>query len=72
LYSLPNIIRVVKSRRMRSVGHVARMGERRGVHRVSTGNSERNRPLGRPRSRWEDSVKMGLQEMCGGAWTGLI
>jgi len=57
---------------MRSVGHVARMGERRGVYRVLMGNPEGNRPLGRPRSRWEDSIKMGLQEMCGGAWTGLI
>jgi len=57
---------------MRSVEHVARMGERRGVYRVSMGNPEGKRPLGRLRSRWEDNIKMGLQEMCGEAWTGLI
>ena len=52
LYSLPNILRVVKSRRMRWVGHVARMGEGRGVHRVLIGKPEGKRPLGRPRRRW--------------------
>ena len=62
LYSLPNIVRVVKSRRMRWAGHVARMGEDRGVHRVLVGK----RPLGRPRRRWEDNIKMGLQEVVGG------
>ena len=49
LYSLPNIVRVVKSRRMRWTGHVARMGEGRGVHRVLLGKPEGKRPLGRPR-----------------------
>jgi hypothetical protein len=51
LYSLPNIVRVVKSRRMRWAGHVARMGEGRGVHRVMVGKPEGKRPLGRPRRR---------------------
>jgi hypothetical protein len=63
LYSLPNIVRVIKSRRMRWAGHVARMGEDRGVHRVLVGKLEGNRPLGRPRRRWEDNIKMDLQEV---------
>ena len=66
LYSLPNIVRVVKSRRMRWAGHVARMGEDRGVHRVLLGKPEGKRPLGRPRRRWEDNIKMDLQEVGGG------
>jgi len=65
LYSLPNIVRVVKSRRMRWAEHVARMGEGRGVHRVLVGKPEGNRPLGRPRRRWED-IKMDLREVGGG------
>jgi len=63
LYSLPNIMRVVKSRRMRWAGHVARMGEDRDVHRVLVGKPEGKRPLGRPRRRWEDNIKMDLQEV---------
>jgi hypothetical protein len=70
LYSLLNIVRVVKSRRMRWVGHVARMGEDRGVHRVLVGKPEGKRPLGRPRHRWEDNIKMDLQEV-GGDWMEL-
>jgi hypothetical protein len=66
LYSLPNIVRVVKSRRMRWAGHVARMVEGRGVHRVLVGKPEGKRPLGRPRRRWEDTIKMGLQDVGGG------
>ena len=66
LYSLPNIVRVVKSTRMRWAGHVARMGEDRRVHRVLVGKPEGKRPLGRPRRRWEDSMKMDLQEVEGG------
>ena len=66
LYSLPNIVRVVKSRRMRWAGHVARMGEGRGVHRVLVGKPEGKRPLGRPRRRWEGYIKMDLQEVRGG------
>jgi len=63
LYSLPNIVRVVKSRRMRGAGHVARMGEGRGVHRVLVGKPEGKRPMGRPRPRWEDNSKIDLQEV---------
>ena len=65
LYSLPNIVRVLKSRRMRWAGHVARMGEGRGVHRVLVGKPEGKRPLGRPRRRWEDNIKMDLREVGG-------
>ena len=57
------IVLVVKSRRMRWAGHVARMGEERGVHRVLVGKHEGKRPLGRPRRRWEDNIKMDLQEV---------
>jgi hypothetical protein len=67
-------VRVVKSRRMRWAGHVARMGEGRGVHRVSVGKPEGRRPLGRPRHRWEDNIKMNLQEVggvVGTGWSGL-
>jgi hypothetical protein len=66
LYSLPNIVWVVKSRRIRWTGHVARMGEERGVHRVFVGKPEGKRPLGRPRCRWEDNIKLDLQEDGGG------
>ena len=66
LYSLPNIVRVVKSSRMRWAGHVARMGQGRGVHGVLVGKPEGKRPLGRPRRRWEDNIKMDLQEVGGG------
>ena len=67
LYCSPNIVRVVKSRRIRWAGHVARMGEGRGVYRVLVGKPEGKRPLGRPRRRWEDNIKMDFQEMgCGG------
>ena len=67
LYSSPNIMRVIKSRRIRWSGHVARMGKGRGVYRVLVGKPEGNRPLGRPRRRWEDNIKMDLQEVgCGG------
>jgi hypothetical protein len=63
----PIIFRVIKSRRTEWVGHVARMGERRGVDRVLVGKPEGKRPLGRPRLRWEDNIKMDIQkEVCGG------
>jgi len=67
LYCSPNIVRVIKSRRMRWAGHVARMGEGRGVYRILVRKTEGKRPLGRPRCRWEDNIKMDLQEVgCGG------
>jgi hypothetical protein len=67
LYSLPDIIRQIKSRRMGWAGHVARMGEGRNVYRVLVGKLEGKRPLGRPRRRWEDGIKMDLEETgCGG------
>jgi len=67
LYCSPNIVRVIKSRGMSWAGHVAHMGERRGVHKVLVGKPEGKRPLGRPRRRWEDNMKMDLQEVgCGG------
>ena len=84
LYSSPNIVQVIKLRRMRWAGHVARMGERRGMHRVLVGKPEVKRPLGRPRRRWEDNIMMDLQEVgCGGMdwmelaqdsdrWRGLV
>jgi hypothetical protein len=71
LYSSPNIIWVIKSRRLRSEGHVARMGEGRGAYRILVGRPE-GRSLGRPRGRWEDNIKMDFQEVGWGAWTGLI
>ena len=71
--SSPNIVRVIKSRRMRWAGHVARMGEEREVYRVLVGKPEGRRPLGRPRRRWVDNIKMDLQEVgCGYmVWIGL-
>jgi hypothetical protein len=63
LYSSPNVVRVIKSRRMRWAGHVARIGEGRGVYRVLGGRPEGKRPLGRPRYRWEDNIKMDLREI---------
>jgi hypothetical protein len=63
LYSSLNIVTVIKSRRMRWAGHVARRGEGRGVYRVLVGRPEGTRPLGRPRRRWEDNIKMDLREI---------
>jgi hypothetical protein len=72
LYSVPNIVRVIKSR-LRCAGHVARMGEGRGVYRVLVGKPGGKRPLGKPRRRWEDNVRMDLQEVGRGRedWIGL-
>jgi hypothetical protein len=67
LYSSPNIIRVIKSRRMRWAGHVGRIGEGRGVYRVLVGRPEGERPLRRPRFRWKDNIKMDRREIIDGA-----
>jgi hypothetical protein len=61
LYSSPNIIRMIKSRRMRWAGHVARMGETRNAYRILAGKREGKRPLGRPRRGWVDSIKIVLK-----------
>ena len=71
LYCPPNIVRVIKSRQMRCTGHVAHMEQIRGVSKILVGKPERQgekeRPLGRPRRRWNDNIKMDLQEVgCGG------
>jgi hypothetical protein len=73
LYCSPNIVRVKTPRRMRCTGHAARLGEQRGVYRVLVGKSEGKRPLGRPRLRWQDNMRIDLQEVgCGGMdWIGL-
>ena len=63
LYCSPNVVRVIKLRRMKWAGHVACMSEGRGVYRILVGRPGGNRPLGRPRRRWEDNFKMDLQEM---------
>jgi hypothetical protein len=72
VYSLPNIVRVVKSRRMKWAGHVARMGEDRGVHRVLVGKPEGKMPWGGSRRSWKDNIKMDFQEVGGGHgdWRG--
>jgi len=73
LYCSPNIVRVIKSIRMRWTGHVARMGEDRVVYRVLVGKPEGRRPLGRPRCRWVYNIRMDLKEVgCGYMdWIGL-
>jgi hypothetical protein len=71
IYSSPNIVRVIKSRRMRWAGHVARMGEERGVYKVLVGKPEGNRPLGRPRHRWEDNLGWIFRKWDVGIWTEL-
>jgi hypothetical protein len=63
VYSSPNIVRVIKSRRMKWAGHVARMGEGRSVYRVLVGRPKDKRPLGRPKGRWKDNIKMSLREI---------
>jgi hypothetical protein len=74
LYSSPSIIRVIKSRRMRWVGHVARMGEKRNAYRLLVGKPEGKRSLGRPRRRWVDNIRMDLGEVGWGDvdWIGLV
>jgi hypothetical protein len=68
LYSSPSIIRMIKPRRMRWAGNVARMEENRNAYRILVGNPERKRPLGRPRRRWVDNIKMDLREI---GWDGM-
>jgi hypothetical protein len=70
LYSSPDIIRQVKSRRMWWAGHVARMGEERKLYKVLVGRPEGKIPLGRPRRRWEDGIRMDLREIGLGVWIG--
>jgi len=70
LYCSSSIVQVIKSRRMIWAGHVALMGERRGVCRVLVGKPEGKRPLGRPRRRGEDNIKIGIQEVGCGVRTG--
>jgi hypothetical protein len=74
LYSSPSIIRIIKSRRMKWAGHVARMGEKRNVYRLLVGKPEGRRPLGRPRRRWIDNIKMDLLEIGLSVvdWIGLV
>ena len=70
VYCSPNIVRVIKSRRIRWAGHVDRMGERRGVYRVLVGKLQKKRALARPRRRWVDNIKIDLQEVGCGVWNG--
>jgi hypothetical protein len=72
-YSSPSIIRIIKSRRLRMVGHVARMGEKRNVYRLLVGKPEGKRPLGRPSHRWLDNIRVDLGEVGWGGvdWIGL-
>jgi hypothetical protein len=72
LKTVGNIIWVMISRRMRWAGHIARMKERRSAYKFVVGKTEGRRPLGRPRRRWEDNIKVDLQEVGWGAWTSLI
>jgi hypothetical protein len=73
LYSSPSIIRIIKSRRMRCAGHVARIGEKRNAYRLLVGKPEGKRPPGRPRRRWMDNIRMDLGEVGRGDvdWIGL-
>jgi hypothetical protein len=68
LYSSPSIIRVIKSRRMKWAGHVTRMGEKRNACRILVGKPEGKRPLGRPRLRWVNNIKMDFREI---VWNGV-
>jgi hypothetical protein len=73
LYSSPSIIRIIKPRRMRLVGHVAQMGEKRNTYRLLAGKPEGDRPLGRPRRKWVNNIKMDFLEIGWGGvdWIGL-
>jgi hypothetical protein len=69
---LPSIIRIIKSRRMRWTGHVARMGKKRNSYRLLVGKPEGKRPLGRPRRRWVGNIRMHLGGWDGVMWTGFV
>jgi hypothetical protein len=71
LYSSPNVVWVIKSRRMGWVGHMALIGRGRGAYRILVRRPEGRRSLGRPRHRWEDNIKMDLKELGWGTWTAL-
>jgi hypothetical protein len=73
LYSSPSIIRIIKTRRMRWAGHVARMGQKRNAYRLLVGKPEGRMPLGRPRRRWLDNIRLDLLEVIWGDvdWIGL-
>jgi hypothetical protein len=68
LYSSPNKMKMIKSRRMRWTGHVARIGEKRNAYRILVTNQEGKSPLGRPRPRWVDNIKMDLRDI---EWDGM-
>jgi hypothetical protein len=68
-YSSPNIIRMIKSRRMRWAGHVVRIGEEKNAYGILVGKPEGKRPLGRPRRRWVDNIKIDLREI---GWDGVV
>jgi hypothetical protein len=72
LYSLPSLIRIIKSRRMRWAVHVTRMGEKRNAYRLLVAKPEGKRPLGRPRHWWADNIRMDIGEVGWGMWTGLV
>jgi hypothetical protein len=72
MYSSPSIIRIIKSRRTRWAGHVARMGEKRNVYTLLVGKPEGKRPLERPRRNWIDNIKINFLETVLGVWTGLV
>jgi hypothetical protein len=74
LFSSPNIIRIIKSGRMRWVGHIERVGEKRNAYRLLVGKPEGNKPLGRPRNRWVDNFRMHIVEVGWGdvGWIGLV
>jgi hypothetical protein len=69
LYLTPDIFRRIKSTKMWWAGHVARMGEERNVYRVLVGKPERNSPLGRPRRKWKDGIRVDLREISWGVWS---
>jgi hypothetical protein len=72
LYSSPSIFRIIKAMRMRWAGQVARMGEKRNAYRLFVGRLEGRRPLGRPRRRWLDNIRMDVVEVVWVMWTGLV